>query len=166
MKRPIREDVKQQAMDAILTTTAKDSAWSCEACMHDMAIMMQSNLSKLSRIGIPTHTNMVQVVLLHSNLICLLAWKRKGIGELHKFKWRWETIFGNSQLLHVLFIMWDANYHVTIWCEMQTVAWMAYSDSTHFSNKNSFKILFILSYRYEFNKLLTFFEILQKQRTW
>jgi hypothetical protein len=36
--------------------------------MHDMANMMQCNLSKLSGIGIPTHTYMVQVVLLHGNL--------------------------------------------------------------------------------------------------
>jgi hypothetical protein len=36
--------------------------------MHAMAIMMQCNLSKLSEIGIPTHTYMVQVVLLHDNL--------------------------------------------------------------------------------------------------
>jgi hypothetical protein len=32
--------------------------------MHDMAIMMQCNLSNLSGIGIPAHTYMVQVVLL------------------------------------------------------------------------------------------------------
>jgi hypothetical protein len=36
--------------------------------MHDMVIMMQCNLSKLSGIGIPTHTYMVQVVLLLNNL--------------------------------------------------------------------------------------------------
>jgi hypothetical protein len=29
---------------------------------------------------------------------------------------------------------------------MQTVAWMAYLDSTHFSDKLLYKILFILSY--------------------
>jgi hypothetical protein len=29
---------------------------------------------------------------------------------------------------------------------MQTVVWMAYLDSTHFSDKFSYKILFILSY--------------------
>jgi hypothetical protein len=29
---------------------------------------------------------------------------------------------------------------------MQTVAWMAFSDSTHFSDKISYKILFISSY--------------------
>jgi hypothetical protein len=34
-----------------------------------MAIMMQCNLSKLSGIGIPTHTIKVQVVLLHGILI-------------------------------------------------------------------------------------------------
>jgi hypothetical protein len=55
-------------MDAILTTMAKESAWSYEACMHDMEIMMQCNLFKLSGIGILTHTYMVQVVLLLDNL--------------------------------------------------------------------------------------------------
>jgi hypothetical protein len=29
---------------------------------------------------------------------------------------------------------------------MQTVVWMAYSDSSHFSDKISYKILFILGY--------------------
>jgi hypothetical protein len=29
---------------------------------------------------------------------------------------------------------------------MQTVVWMAYSDSTHYSDKNSYKIPFIPSY--------------------
>jgi hypothetical protein len=38
------------------------------------------------------------------------------------------------------------NYHVTIWCEMQTSIWMIYSDSTHFSDWNSYKILCIPSY--------------------
>jgi hypothetical protein len=36
--------------------------------MHDMAIMTQCNLSKLSGTGIPTHTYKVQVILLHDNL--------------------------------------------------------------------------------------------------
>jgi hypothetical protein len=45
----------------------KESAWACE-CMHDTAIMMQCNLTKLSGIGIPMHTYRVQVVLLHDNL--------------------------------------------------------------------------------------------------
>jgi hypothetical protein len=36
--------------------------------MHDMAIMMQCNVSKLNGIGILTHTYMVEVVLLHENL--------------------------------------------------------------------------------------------------
>jgi hypothetical protein len=39
------------------------------ACMHDMVIMMQYNLSKLSGIKIPTHTYMIQVVLLPRILI-------------------------------------------------------------------------------------------------
>jgi hypothetical protein len=32
---------------------------------------------------------------------------------------------------------------------MQTVVWIAYSDSAHFSDKNSYKILCILSYSLE-----------------
>jgi hypothetical protein len=68
------------------------------------------------------------------------------MGDLHKIKWSGETIFGISQLLHMLCIKWDAKYHVTTWCEMQTVVWMTYSNSTHFSDKNSYKILLILSY--------------------
>jgi hypothetical protein len=49
-----------------LATTAKESACSCE-CMHDMAIMMQCNLPKLSGIEIPTHIYMVQVVYYMTN---------------------------------------------------------------------------------------------------
>jgi hypothetical protein len=64
---PRRSKILQQTTDATLTTTAKESAWSCED-MHDMIIMMQCKLSKLSGIGIPAHTYMVQVVLLHDNL--------------------------------------------------------------------------------------------------
>jgi hypothetical protein len=45
--------------------------------MHDMAIMMQCNLFKLSGIGIPTHTYVVQVVLLPHKLFILLAWQNK-----------------------------------------------------------------------------------------
>jgi hypothetical protein len=45
--------------------------------MHDMANMMQCNLSKLSGIEIPTYTYMIQVVLLHDNLKCLLVWQDK-----------------------------------------------------------------------------------------
>jgi hypothetical protein len=36
--------------------------------MHDMAIMMQCNLSKLSGIEILAHTYIVQVVLLNGKL--------------------------------------------------------------------------------------------------
>jgi hypothetical protein len=67
-------------------------------------------------------------------------------GELHKIKWSGNTIIGNSQLLHILLIRCNANYHVTTWCVMQTGKWISYSDSTHFSDKFSYKILFILSY--------------------
>jgi hypothetical protein len=37
------------------------------------------------------------------------------------------------------------NYHVMTWWEMQTVEWMSYSGSSHFSEQLSYKILFILS---------------------
>jgi hypothetical protein len=47
---------------------------------------------------------MVQVVLLHDNFVCWLAWKEQGMGELDKIKWSGETIIGNSQLLHMLLI--------------------------------------------------------------
>jgi hypothetical protein len=46
----------------------------------------------------------------------------------------------------MLLIRCNANYHVMIWCEMQTDIWMAFSDSTHFSEQLSYKILFISSY--------------------
>jgi hypothetical protein len=72
--------------------------------------------------------------------------ERQGMNELHKIKWSGETIIGDSQILHRLFIKWDTNYHVTTWCEMQTCIWMAYSDSMHFSDKSSYKILLISSY--------------------
>jgi hypothetical protein len=45
--------------------------------MDGMASMMQCNLTKLSRIRIPTHTYMVQVVLLHDNLNIDLQGKDK-----------------------------------------------------------------------------------------
>jgi hypothetical protein len=47
----------------------------------------------------------------------------------------------------VLLIRCNANYHVITWCEMQTGIWMTYSDSTHFFDKCSYKILFISSFR-------------------
>jgi hypothetical protein len=46
----------------------------------------------------------------------------------------------------MLCIRWYANYNVTTWCEMQTVIWMPYSESTHFSYKNSYRTLWISSY--------------------
>jgi hypothetical protein len=64
---PKRSKSLQQTSNATLTTTGKESAWSCEG-MHGMAIMMQCNLSNLSGIWIPTHTYMVQVVVLRDNL--------------------------------------------------------------------------------------------------
>jgi hypothetical protein len=76
----------QQATDATLTTTVKESAWACEG-IHDMAIMMQCNLSKLSGIRIPTHTYMVQVIYLLGKFQCWLTWQTQDMGELHKIKW-------------------------------------------------------------------------------
>jgi hypothetical protein len=152
---PRRSKMLQQTIDAILTTTAKESAWSCE-WMHDMAIMMQCNLSKLSGIGILTHTYMVQVVLLRDNLKCWLVWQRQGMGELLKIKWSGVSIFGKSLITPYLIIMWDANYHGTTWCEMQMDTWMAYSDSTHSSEEFSYKTLFISSYGLEDMNLARF----------
>jgi hypothetical protein len=69
MKRPIREEANRYNKQRMqLTSMAEESASSCEACTDDMAIMMQCNLSKLSGIGILTHTYMIQVILLHDNL--------------------------------------------------------------------------------------------------
>jgi hypothetical protein len=39
---------------------------------------------------------------------------------------------------------------------MQTVVWIAYSDYAHFSDKNSYKILCILSYSLEVMNLARF----------
>jgi hypothetical protein len=39
---------------------------------------------------------------------------------------------------------------------MQTIAWMAFSDSTHFSDKNTYKIPFISSYGLEDTNLTSF----------
>jgi hypothetical protein len=51
---------------------------------------------------------------------------------------------------------------------MQTGKWMLYSDSSHFSDKLSYKILFILSYGLKAMNLARFAQILElfvKQRT-
>jgi hypothetical protein len=134
----------QQTTDATLTTTEKESAWSCEG-MHDMANMMQCNLFKIKRNwNLDTH-------ILGSSYFTTrqfkrwLAWQRQGMGELYKIKWSGEIIFDNTQILHMLLIRCNANYHVMTWCKMQTGKWMSYSDSTHFSDKLSYKIRFILS---------------------
>jgi hypothetical protein len=105
---------------------------------------------------------MVQVVLLHGKFKCLLAWQRQGMGELHKIKWSGKTIIGRPQLLHMLFIRWDANYHVTTWCKMQIIIWMSYSDYSHFSDKISYKILFIPSYRLKDMNITSFKHFLKK----
>jgi hypothetical protein len=91
----------------------------------------------------------------------LLAWHRQDMGELHKIKWSGEPYLIISQVLHMLFNRWDTNYHVSTWCKMQTGLWMAYSDSTHFSDKISYKILFISTYRLK-DMNLTKFKHLQK----
>jgi predicted aminopeptidase len=44
---------------------------------------------------------------------------------------------------------------------MQTVVWMAYSDSSHFFDKISYKILFISTYRLK-DMILTKFKHLQQ----
>jgi hypothetical protein len=51
---------------------------------------------------------------------------------------------------------------------MQTGIWMTYSDSTHFFDKFSYKILFILNYRLKDINLASFKHLQQfseKQRT-
>jgi hypothetical protein len=137
----------QQTTGAILTTTIKESAWACEG-MHGMAIMMQCNLTKLSGIGIPTHTYSSSCFTTRQ-FKGWLAWQRQGIGELLKIKWSGVTIFDNTQILHMLLIRWYANYHGATWCKMQTIIWMLYSGSTYFSDRNSYIILFISSYSLE-----------------
>ena len=52
----------EHTSDAILLLRQKNRH--DEDDMHDMAAMVQCNLSKLSGIGIPTHNYMVEVVLL------------------------------------------------------------------------------------------------------
>jgi hypothetical protein len=47
----------------------------------------------------------------------------------------------------MLLIRCNATYHVTTLWEIQTVEWMSYSGSSHFSDKLSYKILFISSCR-------------------
>jgi hypothetical protein len=75
-----------------------------------------------------------------------LAWQNKWWVSYGKIKWSGENIISISHMLHILLIRCNANYHDITWCEMQTVVWMAYSDSTHFSNKLSYKTLFISNY--------------------
>jgi hypothetical protein len=87
--------------------------------------------------------------------------ERQVMGELHKIKWSGENIISISHILHMLLIRCNAKYHVTIWCEMQTIIWMSYSDSTHFSDKLSYKILVISSYGLK-DMILTRFAYLQQ----
>jgi hypothetical protein len=123
---PRRSKSLQQTTDATLTTTAKESAWSY-ASMHDMTNMMQCNLPKLSGIGIPTHTYGSSYFTTRQ-IKCWLTWQRQSMSELHKIKWSRENIISISHILHMLLIMWDANYHVTTWCKMQPSIWMTNSD--------------------------------------
>jgi hypothetical protein len=101
---PRRSKELQQTSDANLTTTAKESAWSCEACMHVMAIMMQCILSKLSGIGIPTHTYSSSCFTTRQ-FKCWLAWQRQDMGELHKIKWSGKPYLDNTQILHMLLLI-------------------------------------------------------------
>jgi hypothetical protein len=153
-----RSKLLHQTMDAKLTTTTKESAWSCEG-MHDMAIMVQCNLSKWSGTGILTHTYMVQVVLLHGNLNVYQHGKEK-IRVSYTILNEAGKHYKHFQILHMLLIMWDANYHSTTWCDMQTGIWMTYLDSTHFFDKFSYKILFISIYGLEDTNYARFKHIL------
>jgi hypothetical protein len=75
--------------------------------------------------------------------------EKQGLGELHKIKWSGENIRSISHILYMLLIRCNANYHATTWCKMQIIIWMANSDSMHFSDKISYKILFISNYSLE-----------------
>jgi hypothetical protein len=46
----------------------------------------------------------------------------------------------------IYYYRWYANNHVTTWCIMQTSIWMSDSDSTHFYEQFSYKILFVSNY--------------------
>jgi hypothetical protein len=83
---PRRSKLLQQTTDATLTTTEKESAWSCEVCMHDMAIMMRCNLSKLSGIRIPTHIY-GSSCFTTPQIIYFISMAKQGMNELHKIKW-------------------------------------------------------------------------------
>jgi hypothetical protein len=111
-----------------------------------MTIMMQCNLSKIKRNRKSGTHIYGSSCFTTRHFNCWLAWQRQSMGALHKIKWSGENIISIAHILHILLIMWGANYHVTTWCEMQIVVWMAYSDSSHFSDKISYKILFISSY--------------------
>jgi hypothetical protein len=72
---------------------------------------------------------------------------KQSIDDLQKIKWSGENIISISHILHMILIRCNATYHVTTWWKMQTVEWMSYSGSSHFSDKLSYKILFVLSYQ-------------------
>jgi hypothetical protein len=98
---------------------------------------------------------------------CWLAWKDKVWVSYTKLNEAGKNIISISHILHMLLIRCNAKYHVTLWCEMQTRAWMSYSDSTHFSDKFSYKILFISNYHLKvinFASLTYLQEFFRKQR--
>jgi hypothetical protein len=55
----------------------------------------------------------------------------------------------------MLLIRCNAKYHITTGCEIETSIWMSYSDSTHFFDKLSYKILFVLNYGLRENREFT-----------
>jgi hypothetical protein len=114
----------QQKTGTTLTTTARESACSCE-CMHDMAIMMQCNLSNFKWNRNPNTHIYGSSCFTTWQFKSWLAWQRQDMGELCNIKWSGENIISISQVLHILLIRWDANNHITTWCKMQTVKRMA-----------------------------------------
>jgi hypothetical protein len=131
--------------------------------MHDMAIMMQCNLSKLSEIGIPTHIYCSSCFTIWQ-FKYWLTWQIQDMCELHKIKWSGESVISNSQLLHMLLIRCNANYHITTWCKMQKEIWMSYSHSKHFSDKLSYKTYFNMIYRLKDMDINRFKRAFQKNR--
>jgi hypothetical protein len=108
---PGRSKSLQQTTNATLTTMEKESACSCE-CMHDMAIMMQCNLSKLSGMGIQ-HIHIWFKLFTTRQFKRWLAWRGQGMGELHKIKWSGEPYLAYP------------NYSICcLLSDMQTTMWL------------------------------------------
>jgi hypothetical protein len=153
---PGRSKSLQQTTDATLITTTKESAWSCETCMHDMAIYDAMQLSKIKRNRNPDTHRYGSSCFTTRQFKCLLAWQNKAKVSYTKIKWSGEPYLVISQVLHMLFIRWDTNYHTMTWCKMQTSIWMAYSNSMHFSDPKTYKILCISSYGWKDMNLAKF----------